>query len=52
MGDILNSLFDDDNEDLTRVEALAKGLVSVDVNELLQTGQEVSGGLLAMNKRR
>lgn len=49
---VLSGLFDDDPEEMGRLEALSKGLGDVDVNELLQLTQEVSGGLAALNERR
>jgi hypothetical protein len=39
--DLLNSLFDDDNEGLERLEALSKGLTDVKIDDLAKTARDI-----------
>ena len=53
-GDLFSDLFEDEDHNLNRLEALVDGLSEVDINELQQSSQDVSTDLKAVkaNRRR
>jgi hypothetical protein len=52
VGDILSNLFDDDNPNMERLEALTKGLEDIKVDDLLGLAKELSTGIKRINGQR